>query len=372
MEARGIPLDEFTKGCPPGWSPHLVQYPLKLYREKLRLWLRTTDVAEEAVGPTIVGRLKGAAYRLALKVRVPRQDGRTLVGDEALCALREPAQYDPTTGAELLPGTQSGLQKFLELLEESFGEEEQDVQAASLDRFFNLWRGNSSLLEYCTAFKMRCETAEEKAGLHINPTGLTHLLLTHAGLSPKYLDDIYLKVDGDRSQFARIFSIFQRTARQHVGVADETMGHILLAEPDEEESPSPAIDYFTDANGAWYIWDYDLGAGYYIDVAQEEQQLWANEAYLFWDGAETDQDYDAWNAAWEEGDDNETADADEDYYSPLQDLDGTDALLGRKGKGKFRRRKGKGNGKGKSFKGLGKGKGKCKFQEKGKGGKKGK
>ena len=57
MDARGIAMDEYTKNCPPGWQPHVANYPLKTYFEKLCLWLRTTDVAKEAIGPTVVGRL---------------------------------------------------------------------------------------------------------------------------------------------------------------------------------------------------------------------------------------------------------------------------------------------------------------------------
>ena len=65
-DGRGIPLDEYTKATPPGWKPHMQDYSLRLYLEKLRLWLRTTDIGTgdpAKVGPTVVGRLRGAAYR---------------------------------------------------------------------------------------------------------------------------------------------------------------------------------------------------------------------------------------------------------------------------------------------------------------------
>ena len=91
-DGRGIPLDEYTKATPPGWKPHMQDYSLRLYLEKLRLWLRTTDIGTgdpAKVGPTVVGRLRGAAYRVVMKMRIPRQDGRILVGDEAIAALTE-------------------------------------------------------------------------------------------------------------------------------------------------------------------------------------------------------------------------------------------------------------------------------------------
>ena len=47
-------------------------YPLKLYVEKFDLWKRQTSVPEEEIGATMVGRLKGAANRLALKSQTAR------------------------------------------------------------------------------------------------------------------------------------------------------------------------------------------------------------------------------------------------------------------------------------------------------------
>ena len=49
-----------------------------------------TDVPSEVHGCLVVGRLKGAAYRIAMKVRVRRQDGTTLTSDEAVNAPPEP------------------------------------------------------------------------------------------------------------------------------------------------------------------------------------------------------------------------------------------------------------------------------------------
>ena len=218
-EIRGLPLDEYSKSVPPGWKPHQHSYPLRLYLEKLRLWLRIADMDQGAIGPTVVGRLKGAAYRVAMKVRSQRQDGTTLTGDAAVAAPAEPEITDPVSGVVTHEASFSGLQLVLNALQAAYGEEEQDVQGLALDRFYNLWRGNGSLADYCTAFKLRYETAEEKAGLSINAVGLTHVLLSHVGLHPKSIDDIYLKVDGDRSLFGRIFNLLMRTAKQHMALS---------------------------------------------------------------------------------------------------------------------------------------------------------
>ena len=109
---------------------------------------------------------------------------------------------------------------------------------------------------------MRLEVAQEKANLVINHVGQTHKFLKHAGLADEFIDDIMLKVDGDRSRFPEIFAIVQRTAKYHQQHPDETKGHILMvaAELDSAEDHEH-IDYLTDINGAWYIWDYHLEAG---------------------------------------------------------------------------------------------------------------
>ena len=103
-DIRGLALEDYTKNTPPGWQPYITQYPLKLYKQKLALWLKTTDVDADKIGPTVLGRIKGAAYRLIMKMRVPRQDGSFLTEAEGVSALGQaeiPAQagyWDPQQG----------------------------------------------------------------------------------------------------------------------------------------------------------------------------------------------------------------------------------------------------------------------------------
>ena len=102
------------------------------------------------------------------------------------------------------------------------------------------------------------------------------------------------------------------------------------------------IEYFTDINGHWYIYDSNLDACYYLLVDDEEDQWYAEDAWYAWDGAYEAEDYDDpefWCAT---------------YYgwSPDQiyeELWGK----GRRGKGKGRRRqfgrgrrRGRGRGRG--------------------------
>ena len=88
-------------------------------------------------------------------------------------------------------------------LQEAYGQMEQDQQGLALDKFLILYKGSSPLADYCTAFRMQYETAEEKAGLQINEMPKAHLFLTHAGLTQQLIDDIMLKVNGDRSNVGK-------------------------------------------------------------------------------------------------------------------------------------------------------------------------
>ena len=171
---RGIALEEYTKNTPPGWAPYMNNYSLKLYKEKLALWLRTTDVENEKLGPTIVGRIKGAAYRIIMKMRVPRQptpehpDGYYVTADAGVAALAQPAipavegYWDAQQGIQVhgrpgFPATPSGVDMIIQTLEAQYGELQTDLKGKALDRFFGLHRMNGSLHDYCTAYRIRYE-----------------------------------------------------------------------------------------------------------------------------------------------------------------------------------------------------------------------
>jgi len=316
MEARGIPLEEYTKQCPPGWAPHTPGYPFKTYLDKVHLWQMMTDVELAKQGPTLIGRLKGAAYRVALKLVVTCDEmpsdltkaAKTLSGVEALCYCPPDDQTAGTlycyNRARQTPGTDhdtakaavttadlaravaekvklrlslpsaaatqllkqsgwlNGVEAMLDTLAVAYGEEEVDSISTILDKFLNLSRGSGNLVDYCIAFKNRYDAAQYKANLQINDVGLTHMFLHKAGLSQKFIDDILLKVDGDRSRYNDIYSHIFKVAKAHQQYPDEAAGHILLVDEsqdyyDDDEQQYSNVEYLTDAQGAWYIWDYD-------------------------------------------------------------------------------------------------------------------
>ena len=156
----------------------MASYPLRVYLEKVQLWLNMTDIAAHQLGATLVGRLKDAAYRLALKTRLTTQSGQVLHDIDAVVFIGEDAMTD--IAGNHYPAVPSGVQTVLNALQVAYGQMEQDLQGQSLERFFELYRGSSSLADYCTAFQIRFETAEQLTGLQLNNVGKTHLFLKHA------------------------------------------------------------------------------------------------------------------------------------------------------------------------------------------------
>ena len=116
----GIPIDEYSRQVPPGWATGIAGYTMKLYQQKVRLWYHMTDLPETAIGSALAGRLKGGAFRLAMKLRCTQQDGTVVTGDVALASPALPAYVDPNTGREY-PETKSGVQHLLMSLDHAYG-----------------------------------------------------------------------------------------------------------------------------------------------------------------------------------------------------------------------------------------------------------
>ena len=71
----GIPLDEHRRDVPPGWALGSLDYPLKLYLERAKMWYRMFEGLDESVGPLLAGRLRGRAQQIALTLRLPDPHG---------------------------------------------------------------------------------------------------------------------------------------------------------------------------------------------------------------------------------------------------------------------------------------------------------
>ena len=93
MADSRLALEEYSKNVPPGWEPHLPNYPLRLYVEKFNLWrnLVKDDFQAHQMGSLMVGRLKNAANRIAMKIQIVLPDGTTVTGAVAVGTAEQPA-----------------------------------------------------------------------------------------------------------------------------------------------------------------------------------------------------------------------------------------------------------------------------------------
>ena len=175
-------LMEFNKDVPPGWRPGLPDYPLSTYQARLRAWWKITTLDEAEAGAMVASRLQGRAYSIGQKIRHTLRGERVVYGHEALIAPSLPEEIDPLTG-ELIPAQVCGLQILLDRLQVAYGENEQDMSALLLKKFFNFSRGNQDMLTYLNTFEEFYEDCALKSGLTINDVGRTFLLLDRSGVA---------------------------------------------------------------------------------------------------------------------------------------------------------------------------------------------
>ena len=131
-----LPLQEYRRDIPPGWSPGDSSYSLRSYMEKLRIWYRIYNGDDESVGPLVAGRLYGQASRIAMNLRVPRPHGGYDSGDAALVRLAVDEVTDPHTGAVIQQHIPSGVQTLMNQLRATFGQQDQDLATPPA----NVWR----------------------------------------------------------------------------------------------------------------------------------------------------------------------------------------------------------------------------------------
>ena len=181
--SSGIPLQEFRRDCPPGWSPGLPDYPLRLFFDKLKLWYQIFDGADELVGPLVAGRLQGKAQRLALQLRLPRPDGGVDVGSDALVRLSVEEVRDPANPAIVLQNSiPSGIQSLCNSLRDAFGFSDQELVSKSIEDFMEFRRGRMAFSEFSIEFDMRLEEATTRAGFEINDVAKFYLFFKAAQL----------------------------------------------------------------------------------------------------------------------------------------------------------------------------------------------
>ena len=214
MGSDRMPLDSFTKSTPPGWAPKIKKYPFRRYAQLLRLWQLQTDLAEEAVGPAICGRLKGVAFQFALSLSAERLDLNTgaavvMVAPELFAEPAHGAWANQATGVQYGPEP-SGATYLCTRLQERFQSEDQDLQWSALEGFFELFRGSASIEDFLSLHDLALQDATQTTGLVMNDTGRSYFLLRGAQLSSSQHWDIRLRLNGDLTDYNGLRRLMQR------------------------------------------------------------------------------------------------------------------------------------------------------------------
>ena len=215
--STGIPLHEYRRDVPPGWGPGIPDYSLKTYFDKLKMWYRVYDGADETVGPLVAGRLQGKAQTLAMTLRLPRPDGQVDTGSDALVRLSVDEVRDPANPAIILQAhIPSGVQALCNKLRETFGFSEQEMASRALDHLFDFRRGKMSLQEYSVEFDQRMQEASEKAGLEMNDVAHFYLFFKNSGLPSKFVEDVKMQVQGDLRRYQEARTLALRLSSKHL------------------------------------------------------------------------------------------------------------------------------------------------------------
>ena len=395
----GIPLDEYRRDVPPGWSPGNMEYPLKLYLERVKMWYRIYEGPDESVGPLLAGRLRGRAQQIALTLRLPDPHGGVDIGDSALVRLSVDEVRDPVNGQVIQQAIPSGVQALLAALRAAFGEADQLRATRAMEVFFEFKRGRMALPEWSVQWQLNLDEAITHSGLDLNNVARTYLYLKSSQLSQKTIDDLLLQVHGDMARFDEIRTLMLRMSHRSFDAGSHSAlyedGSQSYGEDDGSWSAvtdnwsdsGPAGTYHMDELYAWYDdgwygepWDYEEADydSYYQD--------WPEHYDYGWDDEQPEDD-----GADQKEDSGNTQSEKEDYFKgkgrpssmglgcgtcgskwhnthscPLNDAQKGKGKNYGKNKGKYKG-SGKGKGYGKSFnrKGFGRPKGYKGFGKKG-------
>ena len=267
-----IPLTEYRREVPPGWGPNIPDYPLKNYFEKLRLWYRVFDGADEVVGPLVAGRLVGRAQKLAINLKLPRpHDNGFDVGDDALVRLSVEEVRDPMNPNNIIQHhIPSGVQALCNALRDAFGQSDQDMVSRSLESFFEFRRGKMSLQEYSVEWDLRYDEAETRSNLQLNEVAKFYLFFKHSGLPSKFIEDVKLQIQGDLTRFTEARALALRLSQR----SDVTL--------DGDHYYGEHQDGHEDWQEEWPEEYYDAWSeNYYGD--EDYEQFWMDEEDAWYD-----------------------------------------------------------------------------------------
>ena len=285
----GLPLDSFTRSCPPGWRPGQTSYPLRRYRQLLSLWWRQADLQEFQVGPAMAGRLRGAAFQVAMSMSMERYDlalqhFRVYAGDELLSCASDAGFVDPH--GQNIPPQDAGARILIRRLELEFGVQPQDQSIAALDAFFGLQRGSLSLGDYLTMWRLTFDEAATQSGLQINNIGKSYLMMRASGLSERAKHDFRLQVGGDLNRFEDLMGIISRFSNNDSQAVAQTIPQMTKTFWSDGGDFYPDEAYWLGGDSwhddvGWYDeWDCDPSSVWW---SWEDESDWHDVSYE-WDG----------------------------------------------------------------------------------------
>ncbi len=335
--AAPLGLKAYTKDTPPGWRPH--SYPISEYRDLLMIWCKLTRLDPEQVGAAIMSRLEGSAHRLARQLAIVRQEmdaggnviAVTYRGIDAVSLLKLDAVIDPGSGAELIPGYDSGAKVLIDKLLSLNHLDDQDRAWVSLDQFLGFRRPSGmTFIEYLTEWDRLYEDATLYANLGMNDIGKCFLFFSQSNIDSKDLDDLRMKVNGDLSRFEEMVAIMLRLSKNEMAIQDQKQGYRLTG-----GSHWVADD--------WHGWLYHEDGIYYDSYGTA---IGDEETYF------DDLEYDEYDYDFEDYDLYDDYEGYDDYYDDLdhgdnQDDDWHDDGSGGEAFKGFKKGKGKGKGFGK-------------------------
>ena len=142
-----------------------------------------TDLPENQAGAAIAGRLKGAAFQFAMGMGALRLDMNTAAQRmiEAPELFAEPAHEAWTSpGGREFPAEIGGAQLLVRGLRDEFGGDNQDLQWSTLESFFELFRGQASMEDYCSLHDLAYTDYNGLCNLQMNDIGRSYFLLKEA------------------------------------------------------------------------------------------------------------------------------------------------------------------------------------------------
>ena len=189
----------------------------------------------------MAGRLRGAAFQLAMKMKRDRLDlssgtRRDMEGDELLAQPSHPEWRDAS--GILQPAEPAGASLLMNLLVQEFEVQDQDMSIVALSAFFELQRGHLPMSDFLTMFRLCFDEAQERGGLQLNNVGKSFLLLRMSGLSEKMKQDLRMQIQGNLERFPELVALMQRMATNEYQGANSFI-------------PSMVSQYWTDEAAYW-------------------------------------------------------------------------------------------------------------------------